>query len=92
MSVALFREIGIRSVEVGTLMLGRKNPKTGEGIPAPKELVRLAVPRRVYTQSHVDYMIEGMAQLANIVGDLRGYRFIEEAPVLRHFTSKFAPL
>ena len=92
LSVALFREIGIRSVEVGTLMLGRKNPKTGEEIPAPKELVRLAVPRRVYTQSHVDYMIEGMAQLANMVGDLRGYRFIEEAPVLRHFTSKFAPL
>jgi tryptophanase len=92
LSVALFREIGIRSVEVGTLMLGKKNEKTGAEIPAPKELVRLAMPRRVYTQSHADYMIEGMAQLANTLGSLRGYRFTEEAPVLRHFTSKFAPL
>ncbi len=92
LSVAMFREIGIRSVEVGTVMLGRKDSKTGEDVLAPKELVRLAVPRRVYTQSHVDYMIEGMSQLANTVGDLPGYRFIEEAPVLRHFTSKFAPL
>ncbi|PWU17140.1 MAG: tyrosine phenol-lyase [Bdellovibrio sp.] len=92
LSVALFREIGIRSVEVGSVMLGKKDAKTGREIPAPKELVRLAVPRRVYTQSHVDYMVEGLAQLATTLGDLRGYRFIEEAPVLRHFTSKFAPL
>ncbi len=92
LSVAMFRDIGIRSVEVGTLMLGKKDRKTGEEIPAPKELVRLAVPRRVYTQSHADYMIEGMSQLANTVSELRGYQFTEEAPVLRHFTSKFAPL
>jgi tyrosine phenol-lyase len=92
LSVALYRHIGIRSVEVGTLMLGRKDTKTGEDIQAPKELVRLAIPRRVYTQSHVDYMIEGLSQLANMTDSFRGYRFIEEAPVLRHFTSKFAPL
>ncbi len=92
LSVALYRHIGIRSVEVGTLMLGRKNRETGQDILAPRELVRLAMPRRVYTQSHVDYMIEGFSQLANMTDTLRGYRFIEEAPVLRHFTSKFAPL
>jgi tryptophanase len=92
LSVALFREIGIRSVEVGTLMLGRKDHKTGQEIVATKELVRLAFPRRVYTQSHADYMIEGMSQLAKTLSELRGYRFTEESPVLRHFTSKFAPL
>jgi tyrosine phenol-lyase len=92
LSVALYRHIGIRSVEVGTVMLGRKHRETGLDIPASRELVRLAMPRRVYTQSHIDYMIEGLSQLANMTGTLRGYRFIEEAPVLRHFTSKFAPL
>jgi tyrosine phenol-lyase len=92
LSAALYRSIGIRSVEVGTLMLGRKDARTAVDVPAPKELVRLAIPRRVYTQSHVDYMIEGLSQLANMTDSLRGYRFIEEAPVLRHFTSKFAPL
>lgn len=90
LSVALYEHIGLRSVEVGSVMLGRRDPKTGEEIPAMKELVRLAIPRRVYTQSHVDYMLEGMRQLARFMDQLPRYKFVEQAPVLRHFTAKFA--
>jgi tyrosine phenol-lyase len=92
LSVALFRYIGIRSVEVGSVMLGSRDPKTGEERPAPQELVRLAIPRRVYTQSHVDYMIEMIGHLALHLEELRGYAFAYQAPVLRHFTARFTPL
>ena len=92
LSVALYRHIGIRSVEVGSVMLGSRNPKTGEERPAPQELLRLAIPRRVYTQSHVDYMVEMIGHLAKHLEELRGYRFTYEAPVLRHFTAQFAPM
>jgi tyrosine phenol-lyase len=92
MSVALFQGIGIRSVEIGSIMLGSRDPATGEEKPAPRELVRLAIPRRVYTQSHVDYMIEMIGHLAGRLGELRGYAFAWQAPVLRHFTARFRPL
>jgi tyrosine phenol-lyase len=92
LSVALYRYIGIRSVEIGSVMLGSRDPKTGEERPAPQELVRLAIPRRVYTQSHVDYMIEMIGHLARHLEELRGYAFSYQAPVLRHFTARFTPL
>ena len=92
LSVALYRHIGIRSVEVGSVMLGSRDPETGEERPAPNELVRLAIPRRVYTQSHVDYMVEMIGHLAKRLGELRGYAFAWQAPVLRHFTARFTPL
>lgn len=92
LSVALYQYIGIRSVEIGSVMLGSKDPVTGTPIPAPKELVRLAMPRRVYTQSHVDYMIEMAGKLSSKMEALKGYAFIYEAPVLRHFTAKYKPL
>jgi tryptophanase len=92
LSVALYRHIGIRSVEVGSVMLGSRDPKTGDERPAPRELVRLAIPRRVYTQSHVDYMIEMIGHLAGHMAELRGYAFSYQAPVLRHFTARFTPL
>ena len=92
LSVALYRYIGIRSVEIGSVMLGSRDPKTGEEKPAPQELVRLAIPRRVYTQSHVDYMIEMIGHLARHLEELRGYEFSYQAPVLRHFTARFTPL
>jgi tryptophanase len=89
MSVALYEFAGIRSVEVGSVMLGRKDPNTGEEIPAPKELVRLAMPRRVYTQSHVDFMIEKIYQLKNHLVNLPAYEFEYQAEFLRHFTARF---
>jgi tryptophanase len=92
LSVALYRHIGIRSVEVGSVMLGSRDPATGEERPAPRELLRLAIPRRVYTQSHVDYMIEMIGHLSGHLGELRGYAFTYQAPLLRHFTARFTPL
>jgi tyrosine phenol-lyase len=90
--VELFREAGIRGVEIGTVMFGRRDPDTGKESTAPMELVRLAIPRRVYTQSHVDYVVEAILNVFARREQVRGYRFIEQAPFLRHFTARFAPL
>jgi len=80
----LYRIGGIRSVEIGSVMFGP--PTAGK----PRlELVRLAIPRRVYTQSHIDYVIEAAGELRAIHGKLRGLRMVFEPPVLRHFTSRF---
>ena len=89
--VELYREAGIRAVEIGTLMFGRRDPETGQEHPAPMELVRLAVPRRVYTQSHIDYVVEGILEIWKNRDAVRGYRITEQAPFLRHFTAKLAP-
>ncbi|MBK8506627.1 MAG: tryptophanase [Saprospiraceae bacterium] len=83
---ALYREGGIRSVELGSLMFG-KYDKAGVLIPARRELVRLAFPRRVYTQSHFDYMIEVIASVWENRETLRGLRIVKEAPFLRHFSA-----
>jgi tryptophanase len=88
----LYLEGGIRAVEVGTVMFGRSDPVTGEETPAAKELVRLAMPRRVYTQSHVDYMIEVINAVWERREAIGGFRFAWQAPVLRHFTARFEPL
>jgi tryptophanase len=90
--VELYREAGIRGVEIGTVMFGRRNPETGAESAAPMELVRLAIPRRVYTQSHVDYVVEAILNVWERRAAVRGYRFLEQAPFLRHFTARFAPL
>ena len=82
---------GIRSVEIGSVMFGKYDAR-GELIPARMELVRLAIPRRVYTQSHIDYVIEVAIETFAGRKDLRGYKIIEESPMLRHFTAKFFPL
>jgi len=84
---ALYECGGIRACEIGTVMFGRKTDGTEE--PAPMDLVRLAMPRRVYTQSHVDYVIEVFAELNDAKEGLPGLKIIEEPPALRHFTSKF---
>ena len=88
----LYLEAGIRGVEIGTLMFGRRDPATGEETAAPMELVRLAVPRRVYTQSHIDYVVEGILEVWRRRESLGGLRIVEQAPWLRHFTAKLAPL
>jgi tryptophanase len=88
--VALYREGGIRGVEIGTVMFGRH--PDGSETPAPMELVRLAIPRRVYTQSHVDYVIEVIRWVAERAPELRGYRILEQPAALRHFTARFEPL
>jgi tryptophanase len=88
----LYLEAGIRAVEIGTLMFGRRDPETGVETPGPMELVRLAVPRRVYTQSHVDYVVEAIVAVWQRRESLRGLRIGEQAPWLRHFTAKLAPL
>jgi len=88
----LYLEGGIRGVEVGTVMFGRRDPETGQESAAPMELVRLALPRRVYTQSHVDYMVEAILAFAQRRERVGGFRFTYQAPVLRHFTARFEPL
>jgi tryptophanase len=87
--VELYREAGIRAVEIGTVMFGKRDAATGEEIAGPMELVRLAIPRRVYTQSHIDYVVEAILQVWQRRADVRGYRFAEQAPWLRHFTARF---
>lgn len=90
LACALYLEGGVRGVEIGSVMFGK--PQTdGTEIPAPMELVRLAVPRRAYTQSHIDYVGEVMERVAGRAPDLSGLRIVEQAPWLRHFTAAFEP-
>jgi tryptophanase len=91
LSVELFRWAGIRSVEIGSVMFGRRDA-AGKFIPAKMELVRLAIPRRVYTQSHIDYVIEAIIEVFKNRDKIPGYRIVEEPPMLRHFTAKFEPI
>lgn len=89
-AVALYEIGGIRACEIGTVMFGRQ--PDGSEVPAAMDLVRLAIPRRTYTQSHVDYVIEVCERVAADAAALPGYRIVEEPPALRHFTASFAPL
>jgi tryptophanase len=84
---ALYVEGGIRSVEIGSLMFGKYDANK-KLIPAQMELVRLAIPRRVYTQSHIDYVAEVIIEVFNKRNEIKGLQIIEESPTLRHFTAK----
>ncbi len=88
---ALYLEGGIRGVEIGSLMFG-KYDAGGNLIPAQMELVRLAIPRRVYTQSHIDYVAEVIIEVFQNRSAIQGLSIIEEAPLLRHFTVKMKPI
>jgi tryptophanase len=90
LAVALYLEGGIRGCEIGTVMFGRRPDGSEE--PAAMDLVRLAIPRRTYTQSHVDYVIEVVAAVAARADELRGLRIVSEPAALRHFTARFEPL
>jgi tyrosine phenol-lyase len=88
--VALYREYGIRGVEVGALMFGHRDPRTGAAVLPRLDLVRLAVPRRVYTAEHMRYVAESVIEIRQNPQMLRGLRIVYEAPVLRHFTARLA--
>jgi tyrosine phenol-lyase len=88
----LYKVGGIRPVEIGTLMFGTKDPETGQPQPAKLDLVRLTLPRRVYTQSHVDWILEAFEDVVSRKDGLKGYKILEEAPFLRAFTAKLAPI
>jgi tryptophanase len=90
LAVALYEVGGVRGCEIGSVMFGR-HPDGSES-PAAMELVRLAMPRRTYTQSHIDYVIEVCAEVGRDAAALRGYRIVEEPPALRHFTARFEPM
>jgi tryptophanase len=91
LAVELYIEAGIRCVEIGTLMFGL-DPHTGEEHPARQELVRLAIPRRVYTQSHMDYVIEAIILVWERRNEIRGMRIVEAPQFLRHFTARLERL
>jgi len=82
---------GVRTVEIGSVMFGKKDVD-GNNIAPPMELVRFAIPRRVYTQSHIDYVAEVVIEVFQNREKLKGLEFTYEAPMLRHFTAKFKPV
>jgi tryptophanase len=91
LACAIYLEGGVRGVEIGSVMFG-KPQADGTETPAAMELVRLAIPRRTYTQSHIDYVGEVLALVAAGADRLIGLKIVEQAPWLRHFTAKFAPI
>ncbi|MBZ5611354.1 MAG: tryptophanase [Acidobacteriia bacterium] len=83
LAVELYRHAGVRSVEIGSVMFGAS---------APHELLRLAIPRRVYTQSHVDYLVEAILEVNDRRESIRGFEIVSEPQFLRHFTARFRPV
>lgn len=92
LTVALYLEGGIRGVEIGSAMFAYPNPETGDMVFPKLELVRLAIPRRVYTQSHLDYVVETLQKVYEKRDTLKGFEMTYAPPLLRHFTAKYKPL
>jgi len=92
LAVELYREGAIRGVEIGSVMFAHPSPETGVMVYPRLELVRLAIPRRVYTQSHLDYVVRTAAQINSRRQEVRGYKFTYAPKLLRHFTARFEPL
>jgi tryptophanase len=92
LTVEMYREGAIRGVELGSVAFGYPDPDTGEMIYPKLDLVRLALPRRTYTQSHLDYVIEVLGRIAGKAEDLRGYKITYQPPLMRHFSCQFEPL
>ena len=92
LTMELYLEGGIRGCEIGSVMFAHPDPETGRTIYPRLELVRLAIPRRVYTQAHLDYVAETVSRIKARKDDLRGYKFTYSPRLLRHFTARFIPL
>ncbi len=92
LTVELYREGGIRGCEIGSVMFARPDPDSGQMIYPKLELVRLAIPRRTYTQSHLDYVVDTLVKIRERAGAIRGYRFVYAPELLRHFTARFEPV
>jgi tyrosine phenol-lyase len=92
LAIELYREGGIRSCEIGSVMHAEKQSDSGEEIPSAMDLVRLAIPHRVYTQSHIDYVVEAILRVHERRNSLGGYQIISQPKFLRHFTAQFEPL
>jgi tyrosine phenol-lyase len=89
LSIGLYEHVGVRACEIGNVMFGTQDPATGTWHWPALDLVRLAIPRRVYTQSHMDYVVEGIAELYQRRSEIRGLRFVHRPAVLPHFTAMF---
>ena len=92
LAVELYREGGIRGVEIGSVMFACLDPETNQWHYPKLELLRLAIPRRTYTQSHMDYVADTLAQIKSRADKIRGYKFTYAPELLRHFTARFEPL
>ncbi len=92
LTVELYLEGGVRGVELGSVMFGFDDPDTGETVTPPMELVRLAIPRRVYTQAHLDFVTGCLARIRDHRESLVGYRITYAPELLRHFSAEFEPL
>jgi tryptophanase len=88
----MYLEGAIRGVELGSVAFGYPDPDTGEMIYPKMDLVRLALPRRTYTQSHLDYVVEVLEGILYKAKDLRGYRITYQPPLMRHFSCTFEPI
>ena len=91
LAAELYLEAGIRTVEIGTLMFGKRD-SVGAEHAAAMELVRLAIPRRKYTQSHMDYVVEAILEVWKRCEQIRGFELTYQAPFLRHFTARLKPI
>ena len=91
LAIELYREAGIRACDIGSYMLGN-DPDSGEQLKADFEFTRLAVPRRVYTQAHLDVIAEALIEIKKRADDVRGLRITKEPPVLRHFQAELEPV
>lgn len=92
LSIAMYKQGAIRAVELGTVAFGYIDPDSGEEILPELDMVRMAIPRRVYTQSHMDYVVDALAEIAKDPEALSGYKITYQPPLMRHFTAHFEPL